>query len=45
MKRKSPYQVELKKQKQEHPTIPEKYIRQISKDHVALKDKGKRNYG
>ena len=45
MKRKTAYQVELKKQKQEHPSVPEKYIRIISKDHVALKVKGKRSYG
>ncbi len=36
---------EMSKQKKEHKRLPEKYLRMISKDHLRLKSKGKRNYG
>jgi hypothetical protein len=44
-KKRSPFQIEYGKQKKEHPTVPAKYVKQITIDHLGLKKKGKRSYG
>lgn len=36
---------EIAVQKKEHPGLPVKYVRLISKQHIALKNKGKRSVG
>lgn len=44
-KKRTPFQIEYSKQKQEHPKIPAKYVKQITIDHLKIKKTGKRSYG